>query len=104
MVLFGVLLTCIPGCGRLNSIRVVCAKDVLPNFPFGVELGFFFFFFFYFFFFFLNFFFFFFNLKKFWVFFFEVWFVFFFFFFFFFLSFVFVPTSAHFGCCNVEMD
>ena len=43
MVLFGVLLTCIPGCGRLNSIRVVCAKDVLPNFPFGVELGFFFF-------------------------------------------------------------
>ena len=42
MVLFGVLLTCIPRCGRLNSIRVVGAKDVLPNFPFGVELGFFF--------------------------------------------------------------
>ena len=49
MVLFGVLLTCIPRCGRLNSIRVVGAKDVLPNFPFGVEFGFFFFFFFLFF-------------------------------------------------------
>ena len=53
MVLFGVLLTCIPGCGRLNSIRVVCAKDVLPNFPFGVELGFFCFFCFFFVFFFV---------------------------------------------------
>ena len=71
MVLFGVLLTCIPGCGRLNSIRVVGAKDVLPNFPFGVELVFFFFCFVLF-------------------------------------SFVlfcyFVPISALFGCCNVEMD
>ena len=73
MVLFGVLLTCIPGCGRLNSIRVVGAKDVLPNFPFGVELGFFLFFLFF------------------------VFFVCFFFF-------VFVPISALFGCCNVEMD
>ena len=50
---FGVLLTCAPECGGLNSVRVVSAKDVLPNFPFGVELGFFFFFVFLFFLFFL---------------------------------------------------
>ena len=44
MVLFGVLLTCIPRCGRLNSIRVVGAKDVLPNFFHSVlSWGFFFF-------------------------------------------------------------